>query len=627
MLFNSIHFLVFFPTVLLLYFIVPHKYRWIILLGASYYFYMSWKAEYVFLLLTSTLSIYLGAIAITKTDKKIQKRTIILICLLINIGLLFIFRYLNFASNAIGDLLQIISIEFNPIELNLLLPIGISFYTFQAVGYLLDVYWGKIKPEKHFGIFAVFISFFPQLVAGPIERAKNLIPQFFEKHKFDYNRAIEGAKLMLWGFFKKLVIADSLAIIVDHVYSDVNSFTAFPLMLATLFFAIQIYCDFSGYTDIAIGAAKIMGFQLTENFKRPYFSRSFQAFWRRWHITLSSWFRDYIYIPLGGSKTSKPFWYGNIMIVFLLGGLWHGANWTFVIWGGLYGLYLVAFLQTRNIREKFVRVTRLNRLQNFHHVLQVSITFIMLVFAMVFFRAQSISDAIHVINKFFNSEYFLSSKLFFVIKPMTFQMVLIGILISALIIQFAYVFTRDKQWKYNIFQKITVIRWVIYSTIVLAIFFIFNYLLSSIYSRNIFPSFSKISLYGLQFLFIIATLLIILLIEFDILINKSKNLQKIIQEKELWYKWKLLILVMITLLLWGLTLSYEYLGITQTRINVIFISLLIGEVIYLLETNIKSKTLLSYRPIWIRWPIYYSIIIILLLFGIFEKTPFYYIQF
>jgi len=401
MLFNSLHFLIFFPIVVALYFSIPHKYRWILLLISSYYFYMSWKAEYIILIMISTLIDYFSGIEINKSKTKKRKRTFLVLSLFTNLGLLFAFKYFNFFSDSIRVVLQQFSIQLNPITTKFLLPVGISFYTFQTLSYTIDVYRDKIKPEKHLGIFAVYVSFFPQLVAGPIERAKNLLPQFYEKHKFEYKRVTDGLKLMLWGFFKKMVIADSLAAVVGAVYSSPSQYTGTPLIIATIFFAFQIYCDFSGYSDIAIGLAQIMGFKLMDNFKRPYFSRSLGEFWKRWHISLSTWFKDYLYIPLGGNRVAIPRWYLNLLIVFIVSGLWHGASWTFVIWGTLHGIYLIIEIITKPLRKFLIKTMGLLKFKKIRTLIEITITFSLVNVAWVFFRARSISDAIYIVTHLF----------------------------------------------------------------------------------------------------------------------------------------------------------------------------------------------------------------------------------
>ena len=341
MLINSIHFLIFFPIVVAIYFSIAQKYRWILLLIASYYFYMSWKAEYIIWIIISTIITYVVGIKIYNSTSVKQKKMYLLVSLLSSAGMLFVFKYFNFFSDSVRTILEQFSIQLNPITLKILLPVGISFYTFKTISYTIDVYRGEIEPQKHLGIFAVYISFFPQLIAGPIERARSLLPQLYEIHYFEYQRVTDGLKLMLWGFFKKVVIADGLALVVDKVFNNVHDYTGTSLLLATFFFAFQIYGDFSGYSDIATGSAQIMGIKSMDNFKRPYFSRSISEFWKRWHISLSSWFKDYLYIPLGGNRVSIPRWYLNLLIVFIVSGLWHGAKWTFAVWGALHGFYLV----------------------------------------------------------------------------------------------------------------------------------------------------------------------------------------------------------------------------------------------------------------------------------------------
>ena len=309
-------------------------------------------------------------------------------------GILFVFKYFNFFSESFVNFAKIFSIQLHPVTLKLLLPVGISFYTFQTLSYVIDVYKGNVKAEKHFGIYATFISFFPQLVAGPIERTNNLLPQIKAKHEFNYDQATYGLKLMAWGFFKKLVIADNLAIYSDKVFNNVYDFKGFALILAAFFFTIQIYCDFSGYSDIARGTAKLFGIELMENFKCPYFSSSIREFWSRWHISLSTWFRDYVYIPLGGNRVGKVRHYFNLMITFMISGLWHGANWTFVIWGGLHGLAQI-------FENVFTRKPKNYQPHGLERVLKVLMTFTFCMFAWVFFRAQNLNEAIYVFGNMF----------------------------------------------------------------------------------------------------------------------------------------------------------------------------------------------------------------------------------
>lgn len=305
---------------------------------ASFYFYMSWNPKYIFLILTTIIITYFSGIGISKAHKKgsiIEKKFFATVSIALNLMILFFFKYFDFAIDSINRSLQMGDFKLLNPTFDVLLPVGISFYTFQALSYTMDVYRDEnFKVERHFGRYALFVTFFPQLVAGPIERSKNLLSQFYEEHYFDYQRVKNGLLLMIWGLFQKIVIADRAAIVVNTVYNNLTAYTGFEVIVATMFFAVQVYCDFCGYSDIAIGASRVMGFNLMTNFRQPYFSQSIKEFWRRWHISLSTWFRDYVYIPLGGSRCSKIKKYRNLMITFLVSGLWHGANWTYVVWGG-----------------------------------------------------------------------------------------------------------------------------------------------------------------------------------------------------------------------------------------------------------------------------------------------------
>lgn len=339
MLFNSLHFLIFFPVVTILYFIIPSRYRWLFLLAASYFFYMSWKPEYVFLLIFMTVVGYITARKIgQETRQHIRKRYLVL-SIFVNLGGLFFFKYFNFFNDTIRSIVEMTGASYNISNLALSLPLGISYFTLLLMGYSIDVYHNRIKSETNPGIFALFISFFPQIAAGPIERARNMLPQFKKSHSLEYEKVVNGSIRIAWGFFKKLVIADRLALLVNAVYNDPTQYSGTPLIFATYAFAFQIYCDFSAYTDIAIGAARILGFSLMENFKQPYFSRSVPDFWRKWHISLSTWLRDYIFFPLRRSMLKGHASNENLigaliippMITMLVSGLWHGANWTFIL--------------------------------------------------------------------------------------------------------------------------------------------------------------------------------------------------------------------------------------------------------------------------------------------------------
>jgi len=402
MLFNSTRFVFFFPIVVAAYFALPFRFRWVLLLAASYYFYACWRVEYSVLLIISTLVDYSAAIMMGRTAQKRVRRRYLILSIGANLGLLFVFKYYNFFRGAVAAGLSGVNVACPLPVSHFLLPLGISFYTFQTMSYVIEVYRGRQRPEKHLGIFALYVSFFPQLVAGPIERSYNLLPQFavgpFEKHRFDYDRVTNGMKLMAWGFFKKVVIADRLAVIVDHVYGDPTQYEGFGLTLATVLFAFQIFCDFSGYSDIAIGAAQVLGFKLMQNFRRPYFATSVAEFWRRWHISLSTWFRDYVYIPLGGNRVALPRWYLNIIVVFLLSGLWHGANWTFLVWGGLHAAYMLAGRAGRPVRERVAGALGLTKRPRIEQGIRMLTTFALVTFAWIFFRAPSLSEALYIVR-------------------------------------------------------------------------------------------------------------------------------------------------------------------------------------------------------------------------------------
>ena len=389
MLFNSLPFLIFFPCVFVLYYALPFRFRKYMLLAASYYFYMCWKPEFIVLILFSTLVDYFCGLGMVRYPGR--KRWLLATSLVMNLGLLFFFKYLNFFGETLTALCRAVSIPFSAPALNIILPVGISFYTFQTLSYTLDVYRGRLEPERDFVTFALFVSFFPQLVAGPIEKASNLLPQLKEEHRFTYENASWGAKLMAWGFFKKMVVADQLAIlIVDPVYQNLGSYEGGILVLATCAFAFQIYCDFGGYSDIARGCARMMGIRLMENFRRPYFAVSVTDFWRRWHISLTSWFREYIYIPLGGNRRGAAKKCLLVWITFTLSGLWHGAEWSFVLWGVLYALLmdLEFLLGVGKPRKRHPAV----------HMLQCLITFLIVCFLWVFFRAANIGEALYVVR-------------------------------------------------------------------------------------------------------------------------------------------------------------------------------------------------------------------------------------
>lgn len=403
MLFNSLEFFLFLPIVLVLYWFVVNrnlKLQNFLILIASYVFYGWWDYRFLSLIALSTIIDYCIGLSIYKSNTKSTRKGWLLVSMLFNLGLLGFFKYYNFFIESWIDLLASMGYQLeNTWTLQVILPVGISFYTFQTMSYSIDIYRKKLEPTKDFVAFAAFVSFFPQLVAGPIERASNLLPQMLKKRKFDKQQGIKGIELIVWGMFKKVVIADSFAPIVNDIFSNYTDFSGGTLILGALFFAFQIYCDFSGYSDIAIGTARLFGFDLMTNFNFPYFSRSIGEFWRKWHISLSTWFRDYLYIPLGGSKVSKLKGIRNVFAIFLVSGFWHGANWTFIAWGGIHALlFIPSFVlgtNRRHLKEGIIRKSWLSYAKDFGQVL---FTFIVVTLAWIFFRADSIQDAVHYIK-------------------------------------------------------------------------------------------------------------------------------------------------------------------------------------------------------------------------------------
>ena len=395
MLFNSFSFSLFFPIVTIAYFLLPFRFRWLWLLAASCFFYMAFIPVYIFILALTILVDYVAAILMERQTG--SKRKLLLVVSIVSTALiLFVFKYFNFFNDTFSSVAQLFSYQVPAYVYNIILPIGLSFHTFQSMAYVIEVYRGNQKAEKNFVIYSLYVMFYPQLVAGPIERPQNLIHQFYEAHDFNYQNVTEGLKQMAWGFFKKLVIADRLAIYVNEVYNHPGKYEGAPVILATIFFAYQIYCDFSGYSDIAIGAARVMGFRLMKNFDNPYSSQSVTEFWRRWHISLSSWFKDYLFIPLGGSRVAVKKIYLNLAIVFVISGLWHGANWTFIVWGSLHALYVIA--------ERFFGIatdksSTENSTSNFYYKIPRQLfTFFLVCFAWIFFRANTVSDAFTLIS-------------------------------------------------------------------------------------------------------------------------------------------------------------------------------------------------------------------------------------
>ncbi|MGB0870421.1 MAG: MBOAT family O-acyltransferase [Flavobacteriales bacterium] len=385
MLFNSIEFLIFLPTILILYFAIPSKYRWVLLLLGSYAFYMFWKVEYLALIVFSTvLDFFLGKKMGDLSTKK-ERKPYLIISLVLNLGVLFTFKYYNFFADSSSVILDWMNVNKTIPLSDLLLPVGISFYTFQTLSYSIDVYNNKIKPETHLGHFALFVSFFPQLVAGPIERFSSLSPQLKAIHKFNLEHIKNGFRLILYGLFIKMVIADNLSVYVDDVYADSKLFSSGSIVTSMFFYSFQIYADFYGYSLIAIGTAKCLGISLMDNFRTPYLSKTISEFWQRWHISLSTWFKDYLYFPMGGSRVKKTKWMFNIFIVFLASGIWHGANWTFIFWGLLYALLYIS--ETKLALPNAIKTNK------FVQIILILKTFIFVSIFWVFFRSQSISEA------------------------------------------------------------------------------------------------------------------------------------------------------------------------------------------------------------------------------------------
>lgn len=401
MMFNSLKFLIFFPIVTLVYFLIPQRVKYLWLLAASYYFYMCWNPEYAVLIALSTAITWLSGIFISKGKTPLSRKLTVAASFTVNLAILFYFKYFYFTMDNINAVRGLLHMSALTPKFDVILPVGISFYTFQALSYTADVYRGDVEPEKNPLKYALFVSFFPQLVAGPIERSKNLLSQVNAEHHFDYLRVRNGLLVMLWGFFLKLVIADRAAIIVNTVYDNPQNFTGIQLALATICFAVQIYCDFDSYSTIAKGAARVMGFELMDNFKQPYFSTSIAEFWRNWHISLSTWFKDYLYIPLGGNRKGNIRKYFNLMVVFLVSGLWHGASWNFVIWGAVHGAYQVIGGISKNLRRFVCAVLGINRQTPQYKWFQRMVTFVLVTFGWIFFRSSGLSQSLSVIKSIF----------------------------------------------------------------------------------------------------------------------------------------------------------------------------------------------------------------------------------
>ncbi len=465
--FVSTEFVVFAMIVIPLYFLTASRRRLILLLAASYIFYAGWRAPYLLLIVFSTLVDYLAALGIHRRphEQASQRRLLLLCSIAANLGVLIVFKYFNLFSAAASEVAAMLGIPLEARWLHLALPVGISFYTFQSMAYTIDVYRGRLPACQKLVTFALYVAFFPQLVAGPIERATNMLPQFKRKLSVDYDRVVDGLRLMLWGLFKKLVIADRLAIYVDAVYSDLQSHSGLSLIVATLFFMFQIYCDFSGYSDIAIGLARIMGFDLMQNFRRPFLSRSVSDFWRRWHISLSTWFRDYVYISIGGNRKGLSRQIVNLLLVFALSGLWHGANWTFAIWGIYHGV--IVAIETV-LRAFHVRLVPHNALGQ---IIKLLCAFVFIYFGWILFRANRIEDIVYIlrhIGDFSVGFAGLTDPFSAGLLPQRFEFfisfVLIGFLLAVDVVD-------EHVGIFSLFARLPVVwRWTVYYLILIAIY-------------------------------------------------------------------------------------------------------------------------------------------------------------
>lgn len=472
MAFNSIEYFIFLPLVFFLYWSVfskRAKTQNILVLFASYFFYGLWDWRFLFLIFASTVVDYLVGISIHANESNNKKRKLWLyISVIFNISLLGFFKYYNFFADSFLDMFALFGYTVKSTwTLNIILPVGISFYTFQTMSYSLDIYYKRISPTKDFLSFATFVAFFPQLVAGPIERASNLLGQITEKRKFNYIQTVEGLKLILWGLFKKVVIADGLAPIVDDIFANYETYPGSTLILGVTFFSFQVYGDFSGYSDIAIGTAKLFGIELMSNFKFPNFSRNVAEYWQRWHVSLSTWFRHYVYIPLGGSRVSKLLSIRNICIIFLVSGFWHGANWTFIFWGAFHALaFIPVFLLGRNTIYKNNVVGENSILPSVKEVGQVILTFSIVTFSRIFFRSDSLTDAFAYISRiFFNYEYSEYH------HPMGYRMIDYFILIL-IFVCYEYRIRKDERHPFKFRNKY--IRFLVYSVVILGILLFYD---------------------------------------------------------------------------------------------------------------------------------------------------------
>lgn len=467
MLFNSFEFLIFILVVAPLYFALPQRVRWSWLLVTSCFFYMAFIPVYVLILFFTIIVDYWAGIWIEAAQGR-RRKLFLGMSLAANIGILAVFKYYGFLATNFTHFFGLVGLPWQLPAMQIILPIGLSFHTFQAMSYTIEVYRGHQKAERHFGIYALYVMFFPQLVAGPIERPQNLLHQFRETHRVDYHRLVAGLRLILFGLFKKTVVADNLAQVVNKVYATPSDYSGPILLLATLFFTFQIYCDFSGYSDIAIGIARVMGYDLMTNFRRPYFANSIGEFWRRWHISLSTWFRDYLYVPLGGNRVALPRVCLNLMLVFLLSGLWHGAGWTFIAWGALHGAYLVGGKLTSRGRRSIRERCGLGRFPRLLWIWQSGCVFALVTLAWVFFRARSFHDASYILTHMFNPAGFQLGSLGGVGLPL-FEMV-IAIISMVLLLVTDRLMESPPRWVVDLWAA-RACRWSVYLTGFYAIVF------------------------------------------------------------------------------------------------------------------------------------------------------------
>ena len=473
MFFNSIDFAIFLPIVFILYWFVFNKNLKVqnsLIVVASYVFYGWWDWRFLGLILFSTIVDYSVGIALSKYKEPKTKKLLLWISILVNLGFLGFFKYFNFFIDNFVTAFSFMGIQVNSSSLDIILPVGISFYTFQTLSYTIDVYREKLKPTRDFISFCAFVSFFPQLVAGPIERATNLLPQFYTNRTFDYASAVNGMRQILWGLMKKILIADNCAVYANLIFNNSAHYSGSTLVLGALFFTFQIYCDFSGYSDIAIGTSKLFGFNLKRNFAFPYFSRDIAEFWRRWHISLSTWFRDYVYIPLGGSRGSLSNKIRNVFIIFVVSGFWHGANWTFIVWGALNALYFIPLLISNRNRNNLEVVAHGKYFAGFNDLFHMFLTFLMVVFAWIFFRAENIGHALSYISGIFSNSLF-SVPVFMGMKKAMLTLVFVVLFMA---IEWL---GRNKQFALENLQNhlIRPLRWLAYLFIILTIYFFGNF--------------------------------------------------------------------------------------------------------------------------------------------------------